>query len=234
MDKHTKISLILSYVLIVSLGAYVGYQKHTGKLGSTILTTELTDTFGTFRTNVNTSLTNLENDKIEAGDSITGLTFGQATTTTLYFGGSLFTSFTGRSLSLNSGTLDVDSELYTYGVAANIFATSSDDGIATTTEDFLSIRVPVASTITSFNCYADTTGTSTIKASIASSPLSAGTNILYSTGTRCGAQEVIATTTFSTTAISAGQYLRIYVSDASPTGSRPDRIYANFTLTKDD
>jgi hypothetical protein len=139
----------------------------------------------------------------------------------------------GRSLTLSGDSVEADSELYTYGIAANLFATTTS-GISTTTENFLAIRVPIASTITGFNCYADDTGTSTIRATVASNPLSAGTDILYSTGVRCGAQVYTSTTTFGTTAVAAGSVIRIYVSDASPTGSRPRVVYPNFVLTKDD
>jgi hypothetical protein len=142
-----------------------------------------------------------------------------------------------RSLTTTTGAgtlqIDADAELYTYGLSGNIFATTTSSGISTTTENFLSVRVPIASTITNFNCYAFN-GTSTLKATVSSNPLTAGTNILYTTGTRCGHQQLTSTSTFSTTAVSAGDYIRIYVSDASPTGSRPTIIYPNFTLTKDD
>ena len=140
----------------------------------------------------------------------------------------------GRSLTLTDDDILADAELYTYGVAATLIATTTADGIATTTENFISVRIPNASTITSFNCYADDTGTSTIKATYASNPISAGTNILYTTGVNCGSDVAVATTTFSATAIAAGDYIRFYISDASPTGSRPRIIYPNFTLTKND
>lgn len=140
----------------------------------------------------------------------------------------------GRSLTLTTDTVDADSELYTFSVGANLLATTTSAGIATTSEDFLSIRIPTASTITAFNCYAKTTGTSTVRATISTTPLSAGTDVLYSTGTRCGAQQLTSTSTFGTTAVAAGSWLRIYVSDAAPTGSRPNAIYTSFTLTVDD
>lgn len=136
-------------------------------------------------------------------------------------------TLTGDTLGFASTTLSI------YGISSIMVATTTSDGIATTTEDFLSIRVPMASTIVGFDCYTISTGTSTIRATVASNPLSSGTDILYTTGTQCGADEYIATSTFSTTAVSAGDIIRIYVSDAEPTGSRPGIIYPSFELTKD-
>lgn len=140
----------------------------------------------------------------------------------------------GRSLTYSSGTINADAELYTYNIPANLFATSTANGISTTTEAFLSVQVANASTITGFTCYADDTGTSTIRASISSNGISAGSDILYTTGVNCGAQQEIATSTFSATAVSADDWIHLYVSDAEPTGSRPRVIYTSFELTKND
>lgn len=151
-------------------------------------------------------------------------------------GDDINSNLAGRSLTLTSAspdTLDIDSEIFTYSIAANLVATTTADGIATTTEDFLSVRIPTASTITRIDCYADTTGTSTVKASYASNPLSAGTQVV-SAGTTCGSQALTAVTSFNNSTPSAGDWLRVWVSDAEPTGSRPAKIYFTLTLTKDD
>lgn len=188
---------------------------------------------------------------VVGGLNITGnATATQATTT--YFSvatgiglmGEYFTNFTtyvrslftgGRSISVSGGQFDADAELYTGSVGANLFATTTSSGLATTTEfDLVSVYVPVAITITAFNCYADTTGTSTVRATHTTSPLSAGTDILYTTGTRCGSDVHTATSTFSATAISAGSWIRFYISDGSPTGNPAERVFVGFTATKDD
>jgi hypothetical protein len=145
----------------------------------------------------------------------------------------------GRSLTLSGDSVEADTELFTGGLVATLQATTTSDGIATTTElgtEYV-IRAPVALTVTGFECYADqttNTGTSTIRATSGSNPLTTGTDLLYTTGVQCGSQELVSTSTFSSTAISAGDYVRIYVSDAEPTGSRPAWINVNFTVTKDD
>ena len=143
----------------------------------------------------------------------------------------------GRSITLTSAspdTIDADVELYTFTIAVNMFASSTADGISTTSEAFVSLQIPTASTITRFTCYTDDAGTSTIRASVSTDGISAGTDILYSTGTECGADEEIATTTFGTTAIGARDWIHFYVSDAEPTGSRPRVIYMSFEATKND
>lgn len=152
-------------------------------------------------------------------------------------GDDINSNIAGRSLTLTSAspdTLDIDSEIFTGGFSVNLFATTTADGISTTTEDFISFQARTAMTITGFDCYAVDAGTSTIRASVGSNPLTAGTDILFTTGATCGAEETLATTTFSSTAIAADDWIRIYVSDAEPTGSRPRTIYTNLKTTKDD
>lgn len=151
-------------------------------------------------------------------------------------GDDINSNIAGRSLTLTSGspdTLDIDSEIYTFSVAANLHATTTADGIATTTEKFLSVKIPVASTVTAIDCFAADTGTSTVKASYTSNPLSAGTQIVTA-GTTCGSQALTNVTSFNNSAISAGDWLNVWVSDAEPTGSRPRVIYFTLTLTKND
>lgn len=53
--------LVLGVLTVVASGVYAKHQADQAKLGGVILT-QLTDTIGTFRTNVNTSLTNLTSD----------------------------------------------------------------------------------------------------------------------------------------------------------------------------
>lgn len=143
----------------------------------------------------------------------------------------------GRSLTLSTDTVDADSELYTFTITAVLSATSTTDGISTTTEALVSVQVPVAATITGFECGVPPgtkVGTSTIKATVATDAVSTGTNILYTTGVRCGDDVATATSTFSTTAIGAGDWIRFWPSDASPTGARPGQITVSFTATKND
>lgn len=65
MDKHHKklgsVSIFALLALAVSVGVLVYASRKQETLGATILSTQLTDTIGTFRTNVNTSLDNLNN-----------------------------------------------------------------------------------------------------------------------------------------------------------------------------
>ena len=152
-------------------------------------------------------------------------------------GDDINSNIAGRSLTLTSAspdTLDVDAELFTYNIGTNLFATTTADGISTTTEAFLSVQIANASTITGFSCYADDTGTSTIRAAVSTTGTGAGTDILYTTGVECGSDVEVATTTFSSTSIGADDWIHFYVSDAEPTGSRPRVIYTSFKATKDD
>jgi len=129
----------------------------------------------------------------------------------------------------------IPSVLKSVTIGYDLFATSTTDGISTTTEfGFGAIKIPVATTITSFECSAQDAGTSTIRVTWASTSLATGVNVLYSTGVECGNQEAISTTTFSATLIGAGEYLRFFVSDASPTGSRPRLITASFSASIND
>jgi len=151
-------------------------------------------------------------------------------------GDDINSNLAGRSLTLTSAspdTLDLDSEIYTFAVAANLVATSTADGIATTTEKFLSVKIPIASTVTAIDCYAADTGTSTVKASYTSNPISAGTQIV-SAGTTCGSQALTNVTSFDNSSVGAGNWLNVWVHDAEPTGSRPRIIYFTLTLTKND
>ncbi len=169
--------------------------------------------------------------------TITTGTWNALFTAAVIDGDDINSNIGGRSITLTSAspdTIDADVELYTFTIAVNMFATSTADGISTTSEAFVSLQIPTASTITRFTCYTDDAGTSTIRASVSTDGISAGTDILYSTGTECGADEEIATTTFFTTAIGARDWIHFYVSDAEPTGSRPRVIYMSFEATKND
>jgi len=157
-------------------------------------------------------------------------------------GDDINSNIAGRSLTLTSGspdTLDADVELYTYNIGANLFATTTANGIATTTEDFLSIPIANASTITGFRCYTDQSGTSTIQASISTDGASAGSAVFYNdyagfNGIECGSSQENATTTFQNSAISADDWLHIWVTDAGPYSTPPEVIYVSFTATKND
>ena len=148
-----------------------------------------------------------------------------------------------RSLTTTTGAgtlqIDADAELYTYTIGANLFATTTANGIATTTEDFLSIPIANASTITGFRCYTDQSGTSTIQSSISTDGASAGSAVFYNdyagfNGIECGSSQENATTTFQNSAISANDWLHLWVSDAGPYSIPPETIYISFTATKND
>ena len=63
----------LKVVFVIAIGFITANLFSIDKLiASTILTTNSTDTVGTFRTNVNTSLTNLNTDKIQVSGAATG------------------------------------------------------------------------------------------------------------------------------------------------------------------
>ena len=68
-------SLIVAFLILVGL---VGLNT-SQKLGSTVSNTALTDTLNTFRTDVNTSLSNLDTDKLEAGSVTSTLNAGVLT-----------------------------------------------------------------------------------------------------------------------------------------------------------
>lgn len=254
--KYIGISLITS--ILVVAGANFLFDKGIG-LGAitTILGTDrLTDS----RTTLNDNFTDLDTTKMEMSttsvDSITtllGLTSATGITaigniitgtwSALFKAGLIdgedmnLTSLAGDYLTAASSTKDlinVDVEIYTYGISANMFATSTADGISTTTESFISLQIPFASTITNFSCYAQEIGTSTVRVAVSTDGLSAGTDILYTSGVECGAEEEVATSTFSSTAIGANDWLHFYIFDAEPTGSRPQVIYGSFTATKND
>ena len=97
MKKIYKQFISLALLLAVfSLGTYLWYQGDGQLLGATILTTNSTDTMSTFRTNVNTSLTNLNNALIASTTSNTWAgtqTFTNAPT---------LTSITSSGLAVNS------------------------------------------------------------------------------------------------------------------------------------
>lgn len=257
------IATLATLSLLINGSAVLGQHTNLGAFTSLNSSDQLTNFPTTYNANLNktievgttsvASITTLAN--LVTIGTITGGTWQGATIREVYGGtdqtsysvGDLLYGTSGSNLSKlpigsneqvltasSTGMPEWITPTDTYGIAANIIATSSVNGIATTTENFLSVRVPVASTITNFTCYAKNTGTSTIKATVASDPISAGTNILYITGTRCGSGHVTSTSTFLTTSISAGSYIRIYVSDAEPTGLRPVNLYPNFTLTKND
>lgn len=307
MNQRTRNALVIS---AIALFFVFGVSVHR-LAAATIYTTGSSDTLNTFRTNVNSSLTNLNTDRIGtsttptsgqltywtgaatlasiAGATTNGTTLtltaplgigtsspyaalsvvgasgvvadkfhatNTAATTTLQktvisgaveLLGEYFTSFTtyvrslftcGRSLTCNSGNLDADPELYTFGVTANLVATSTNSGIATGTPAMVWKQVPVASTITGFECGVAPgvkTGTSTVRAVLATDAIGTGaTDLLYTTGVSCGSALNTATSTFGQTAVAAGDWIGFYVSDAEPTGSRPGRINAAFTLTKND
>lgn len=143
----------------------------------------------------------------------------------------------GRSLTLTSNALDIDSEIFTYGINFPAQATTTADGVSTTSasaKDFGSVRIPDASTIISASCNASDVGTSTLQIEIRTALNTAGSDVFYETGIRAGADIETASTTLQNTAVSAGQYLIVYVADAEPTGSRPILPSCDLELTKDD
>lgn len=129
-----------------------GILFSTDVFGATILQTQTTDTFNTFRTNVNTSLTNLDDAVIELADSptwtgahifnnITRSTTTAATTTSLYVSGLASTTqlrvnlattsnlsvtgvalFAPGSASAPSISFEVDPDTGVYRSAANSLA----------------------------------------------------------------------------------------------------------------
>src|SRR3990167_1442167 len=93
------IKTILPSILLIAvfaIGTYFWYRGNGNLLGATILTTNSTDTISTFRTNVNTSLTNLNN------------VLGATTTSNTWAGTQTFTnaptltSITSSALAVNS------------------------------------------------------------------------------------------------------------------------------------
>ena len=145
-------------------------------------------------------------------------------------GDDINSNIAGRSLTLTAGspdTLDADPELFTDFQSANLIATSSNQ-IATSTTPWLSKFFGQAATITSINCIAYDSGTSTIKVQID------GTDVLYGTGLQCGADEAIASSTLANTAVSSGQRITVFVQDAEPTGSRPRLIEVTPVWTYND
>ena len=154
-------------------------------------------------------------------------------------GDDLNTNIAGRSLTLTSASpdvLDADVELYTYEISATLMSTTTGTGIATTSKFFLHAIVPVNSTITGFTCkgFPGVTGTSTVGVQLSTDGVTAGTEILYSTGVDCGGGHEVSTSTFEVTALSAGDTVWFYVQDGDPEGTAAERLYPSFTVTKDD
>ena len=255
--------IVVTYLSFVSIYTYLPIKYLTTEsqrsLGATITTILATDKLSDSRSVINTNFANLNTDKMEISTTTlpllttlvnlttigtigTGVWQGTAIATGFYAaesidGDDINSNYAGRSLTETAGspdTLGVDSEIFTYGFTAVLFATTTSEGISTTTEDFISLQIPVASTITNFYCYADDAGTSTIRASVSIDGITSGTDILYSTGVDCGSGHEVSTSTFETTAIGANDWIHIWTDDAEPTGSRPRVIYTSFTATKND
>lgn len=100
MNYTAIIAIIISFI---SLGISASVINETKSLGSAITTTASSDTLETFRTNVNASLTSLQNDKISTTTTFTWTAlqsfFGGASTTALSgntaeFGGTATTTIT--------------------------------------------------------------------------------------------------------------------------------------------
>lgn len=175
--------------------------------------------------------------QIDSSGIITAIAGLSGATGTFNFNGATSvevpSNFAGRSLTKNGTAIDADAELYTESIPFGLHATTTS-GISTTTAAFRTYRIQENSTITGFDCGALDAGTSTIKAEFRSTLNGAGTQILYSTGATCGNDQELATTTFSSTTLTADGWLYISVSDAEPTGTRPDRIFGAFKTTNDD
>lgn len=122
------ISLVFSIVAF-ALSGYVAYRFYNNKnfFGATILTTAATSTIGDFRTNVNTSLTNLNN---ALGASIVyPLPYASTTHVTITAGAGIGVSTSnGTSTITNSGVLTVGGASSTVTLIA-----SSSVRLATTT-----------------------------------------------------------------------------------------------------
>ncbi len=153
-------------------------------------------------------------------------------------GDDIASSIAGRNLTLTAGSpdvIDVDASLYTIEVSASLFASSTGDGFATTSKFFVQAIVPVAGTITGFTCkgFPEVVGTSTVGAQLSTDGVTAGTELLYTSGVLCGGGHEVSTTTFGGTAVVAGDTIWFYILDADPVGSPASRAYPSFTITRD-
>ncbi len=152
-------------------------------------------------------------------------------------GDDINSNIAGSHLTLTSAspdTFDLDSNIPESTIGFALLATTTADGIATTSPFFKTLFTSSAYTISSFRCHAGGTGTSTVQVTHSTDPFSAGTDLLYSTGFECGSDISTATTTFSDTTVPANSYWHFSIDDAEPTGTRPDSINPVFTATKDD
>ena len=89
MKTRTKLLKGLAAALLILAGVFVGQYHADISLAATVLTTNLTDTIGTFRTNVNTSLTNLNTDvlsRLSAANNLSDLTNSSTARTNLGLG----------------------------------------------------------------------------------------------------------------------------------------------------
>ena len=130
----------------------------------------------------------------------------------------------GRSLTYSSGTLNIDSELYTKSFSVNIASST----MSTTTGRFIQHKINKAITITQISCTSNsTTASSTMQIDERTSPNTAGTDVMYGTGLGlagigCDSGET-STTTFSNASIAANSILNFtvetpaVVNDARPT-----------------
>ena len=109
-----KKDLIILVVLLLVLGGPFLLTPKEDIFGATIITTDSTDTIGTFRTNVNTSLTNL-NDALAGVATFSYLFPGDATSTRL--------SFTGGIL-VNNSTSTITNLLTTEATSTNATTTN--------------------------------------------------------------------------------------------------------------
>jgi len=137
----------------------------------------------------------------------------------------------GRSLTYSSGTLDVDSELYTKSFSVNIASST----MSTTTGRFIQHKINKAITITQISCTSNsTTASSTVQIDERTSPNTAGTDVMYSTGLGlagigCDSGET-STTTFSNASIAANSILNFTVETPAVVNSTSPTILNLFVF----
>ncbi len=131
-------------------------------------------------------------------------------------------TFGGDYTTISGTALNLDIEISQMSASANLIATSSN-AIATSTETLLGKKIRNASTLSAVYCKTLGTGTSTIDIKInGSTSVFGGTKLTCgSDGDGTGGTSEVASTTLSQTALSAGDYLELSVTDAEPTGTRP-------------
>ena len=154
----------------------------------------------------------------------------------------------GRSLTLSTNDVALDSEIFTETITANLVASTTSSGLATTTAanpHVLSHTFPIPVTITNISCYADPLGSTAASSTIQidertqAAPNSAGTVVLFNTsatrsGLGCNSQGVTATTTFSNAGIAANVPVRFFTPTLGFTGAIPPVVHITITYTIDD